>query len=58
MGKLGNDFRQALRVATHQKSVTVMAIVACAARRRHHGVADRVRERREPPPGVRVCAPP
>ena len=30
MTKLGNDFRQALRVAAHQKSVTVMAIVAFA----------------------------
>ena len=30
MTKLGNDFRQALRVAAHQKSVTVLAIVAFA----------------------------
>jgi predicted permease len=30
MTKLGNDFRQALRVALHQKSVTSMAIVAFA----------------------------
>ncbi len=30
MTKLGNDFRQAMRVAMHQKSVTAMAIVAFA----------------------------
>jgi predicted permease len=30
MTKLGNDFRQALRVALHQKSVTSMAVVAFA----------------------------